>query len=340
VADGAGAAILLRARLRFQELKFRAVAVMDRVRLWYTLPPAPADGCRRTSQYVTVRDGTRIAIDIHRPTKRGVPLAGPLPVIWSFERYHRARLEKGRLRTRLEGELWLEPFCRRGYVVCVADLRGTGASFGVRRALVMEEDRWDAYDITEWLAAQPWSNGRVGMFGRSFMGMTQYLAASTAPPHLVAIMPEKTLFDLYSFAHTGGVFRDDYARAWGAHVEELDRQRVPVAVDGDADGRLRSEAMADHRENVDIQRLFAALPLRDSAADDGSPTSAHRASPSVRSPAGTTCGRATHCCGTGIFRIPERCSSVRGRIRRTADGSCSRNACAGSTTGSRESTTV
>jgi putative CocE/NonD family hydrolase len=267
VAERIAKDISYRARLRFDDLKYRATAVIDRVRLWWTLPAAPANGYVRSSEYVTVRDGTMIAVDVYRPSRNGVPLDGPLPVVWSFERYHRARAEREKLRTRLDGELWLDPLCRRGYVIAVADLRGSGASFGSRPTLVTEHDRWDAYDLTEWLAAQPWSNGRVGMFGKSFMGMTQYLAASASPPHLVAIVPEKTLFDLYSFAYSGGVFRDDYARAWGANVAELDHRMTPATVDADIDGRLRARAVAEHRDNLDV-REFSRLPCRDSRNDD------------------------------------------------------------------------
>lgn len=268
MADGSGTPVLEWTHRRYGDLSYRVTAVIDRVRLWRRLPRPVADTCLRFSQYVTVRDGTKIAVDIFRPAKNGVALDGPFPVVWTLERYHRARFETGRrrrLRTCLERELWLRPLCRHGYIVCVADLRGSGASFGDRPQLIMEEDRWDAYDITEWLAAQRWSNGRVGMFGRSFMGMTQYLAASTAPPHLVTIVPEKTLFDLYSFAYSGGVFRNDYARYWGANVTELDRTTAVAAVDADPDGQLRSLAVAGHRDNCDIHQLFSRLPFRDSA---------------------------------------------------------------------------
>lgn len=251
-------------RQRAANVGWRFASAYDRATLARRLPPLIADGHIRNSCYVAVRDGTRIAVDIYRPARRGTVLEEPLPVVWSFERYHRARMENGRLWTRLDREPWAKLLIRLGYVIAVADLRGAGASFGSRPGLILEEDRWDAYDITEWLAAQPWCSGRVGMFGKSFMGLTQYLAASTAPPHLKAIFPEKTFYDLYDFARPGGVFRDDYARDWSANLSDLDKMRPAAPVDADRDGALLSKAMEEHQSNVDIAGLFAGLPFRDS----------------------------------------------------------------------------
>jgi putative CocE/NonD family hydrolase len=256
--------ILERCRRRFDDLTWRATAVVDRVRLRSRLPAAVATTAVRFSRYVPVRDLTKIAVDVYRPARRHRLLDGPLPVVWTFERYHRARMEHGRVRTRLQTELGLDLLVRHGYVVGVADVRGSGASFGSRDGLVTEQDRWDAYDITEWFAAQPWSNGRVAMFGKSFMALTQYLGASTAPPHLVAICPEKTLFDLYSFAYSGGVFRDDYAREWARNTADLDRARPAAPVDDDVEGHLRAAAIQEHECNQDVYQLFSHLPFQDS----------------------------------------------------------------------------
>lgn len=264
------------------DLAFRTTAVLDRIHLRWTLPAPVADGWRRSSRYLPMRDGTRIAIDVYRPTRRGVTLDAPAPVIWSYERYHRARIDGRRLRTRLDSEFWLSLMLRHGYVVAIADARGCGASFGVRRAVVSDQDAEDAYDITEWLAAQPWSNGRIGMFGKSFMGMAQLLAASVAPPHLAAILPEKTLFDLYSFAYPGGVLRDDYAKAWGSNARSLDRLTPAAPVDEDAAGTLRDEAMREHDDNVDIHPFFAARPFRDGPAEDGGDPPFEEQSPARR----------------------------------------------------------
>ena len=64
---------------------------------------------------------------------------------------------------------------------------------------------FDAYDITEWLAEQPWSNGKVGMWGCSATGGSQMQALSTAPPSLKAIFPMSCEWDVYAFVAAGGI---------------------------------------------------------------------------------------------------------------------------------------
>lgn len=115
------------------------------------------DGWRRTSQYITMRDGTRIAIDVFRPTKNNVLHEERLPVIWEHRRYQRAAIDQnGTVHSQLDREdhpmRKLVPY---GYVFVVADVRGAGASFGTRIDPNPPRESLDAYDITEWLAAQP-----------------------------------------------------------------------------------------------------------------------------------------------------------------------------------------
>ena len=78
-------------------------------------------------------------------------------------------------------------FADRGYAVVVQDVRGKGLSDGVFRD--MEQESADGYDSVEWVAAQPWSNGRVCMMGLSYLGSVQWMAAKALPPHLTCIVP-------------------------------------------------------------------------------------------------------------------------------------------------------
>jgi len=217
------------------------------------------DDCEHTTRHIVMRDGVRLAADIFRPKHGGTLVEEPLPAIWCHERYRRADLEGGTIWTKLDARPWLRAVLRRGYVVCAVDARGTGASTGSRRAEFGEDETRDAYDVTEWLAAQPWCNQRVGMYGDSYLAVAQFLAASAAPPHLKAIFPEMPLFDLYSFLYPGGVFREDFVRKWGERVRSLDV----------GDG---------HRGNDDVLARAVLHPFRDSEnADDGAP--AYRRSP-------------------------------------------------------------
>jgi putative CocE/NonD family hydrolase len=223
----------------------------------------------RTSEYITVRHGTRIAIDVIRPAINGTPISTPLPVLYTHTRYLRAEFAPdGNIITQADGKglpyagLWL----RYGYVLAASDLRGTGASFGSRPSEFLESDAEDAYDVIEWLGNQPWSNGNVGMYGNSYPGMTQWMAAGEAPPALKAIVPLMTYFDLYSSAYPGGVFQYSFISAWGQGADMIDKQLPPVPVDDDAESLLAAAAQQEHQSNSNFYDLTSAVPYRDSVS--------------------------------------------------------------------------
>ncbi|WP_156449573.1 CocE/NonD family hydrolase, partial [Caulobacter sp. CCH9-E1] len=118
-----------------------------------------------TSFYLPMRDGTKIAISLHRPAVDGKPVDTRLPVIW----HHTLDIEKMGVRETGAAQS-LTDLTRAGYVVAIVARRGNGASFGVRRGYEDFTEGFDAYEITEWLAAQPWSNGQIGMYGCSNTG--------------------------------------------------------------------------------------------------------------------------------------------------------------------------
>ena len=120
---------------------------------------------------IRMRDGVRLATDIYRP--RGVERA---PVILVRTPYAKGMQE-------LEARF----YARRGYAFAVQDCRGRFESEGVWNPFFNEPR--DGYDTIEWLAAQPWSSGKVGMIGASYLGWAQWWAAREAPPHLAAIVP-------------------------------------------------------------------------------------------------------------------------------------------------------
>ncbi len=221
------------------------------------------EGVERSSRYLTVRDGTRLAVDLFRPTLNGNVVAARLPVIWTHHRYRRAFRVFGHTVHMLHLLPWLEDLVRDGYVVAVVDVRGSGASFGTWKGLFTTQEAEDAYDVTEWLAAQPFSNGKIGMFGRSYLGITQYMAARMDPPHLVAIAPEMAMGDLYALAYSGGIARK-YLSYWGGLVRQMDVDNPAVPVDEDRDGKLLAAAVDEHRRNRDISQILGVLPLRDS----------------------------------------------------------------------------
>src|SRR5688572_3092264 len=151
----------------------------------------PFDGRVRHSVYIPMKDGIQLAIDYYLPTAAGVEAEGKLPVVLHYTRYQRATEdEAGKLKTQMDADPVLQHLSQNGYAIAVADARGTGASFGVNNGAFSKEETADSAAIIEWLAAQPWSNGSVGMQGRSYPGMTQYEAATQGPPALKAIFAE------------------------------------------------------------------------------------------------------------------------------------------------------
>ena len=147
-----------------------------------------------------MRDGVRLATDIYRPANDGKAVPGPLPTILGRTSYDK--------RWR---ELWIEPVARyfapRGYVVVLQDLRGRRRSEGVGQYFhtANEREGEDGYDTVEWIAAQPWSNGRVGMTGSSHGALVQTVASLTRPPHLTCIWADVTPTNIFAHeAREGG----------------------------------------------------------------------------------------------------------------------------------------
>ncbi len=128
---------------------------------------------------VRMRDGKKLATDVYKPAAEGA-----FPVILIRTPYGKDMSE---LKARF--------YARRGYVFAVQDCRGRFASEGSWNPFFNEPK--DGYDTIEWLAAQPWSNGKVGMIGASYLGWVQWWAAREAPPHLATIIPNVAPPDPY-----------------------------------------------------------------------------------------------------------------------------------------------
>jgi uncharacterized protein len=123
---------------------------------------------------VPMRDGVELSLDLIRPD-----IEGPLPVVLVRTPY-----DKVMERT---GKEFYEKLAQRGYIVAVQDVRGRFNSDGEFFPYFNEHD--DGYDTVEWIAAQDWCDGNIGMTGGSYVGQTPWFAASRRPPHLKAIAP-------------------------------------------------------------------------------------------------------------------------------------------------------
>ena len=216
----------------------------------------------RTSFYIPARDGTRLAMNVYRPARDGQAVEEPLPVVFAFTPYRaRYRNADGDTVEAIDArDLGLSEMTDYGYVVAIADVRGKGASFGRRRGMQDRVEAMDGHHLVEWLAAQPWSNGRVGMTGCSYLGGSALQVASTAPPHLRAVFSGASDFDKYDFVRRGGITGQFNTRP----DEPLSVDLASIPVDADPDGSLLREAVAQHAENDPMAPLWNEMPYRDS----------------------------------------------------------------------------
>ncbi|HZU34273.1 MAG TPA: CocE/NonD family hydrolase [Gemmataceae bacterium] len=153
---------------------------------------------------VPMRDGVKLTTDIYRPEG---PAKAPVILV-------RTPYQKNM------AEAQAHYYARRGYAVAVQNCRGRFGSGGTWEPFIHEPK--DGYDTIEWLAAQPWSTGKVGMIGGSYVGWVQWWAASEHPPHLVTIIPNVSPPDpFYNIPYEYGVFFLKAAIWW---AEILDKE--------------------------------------------------------------------------------------------------------------------
>ncbi len=189
---------------------------------------------------ITARDGVRLATDVYRPARAGVAAAERLPVLLQRTPYgkHTARFSEV-----------ADYFAKRGYVVAVQDMRGRYASEGE----FFKYHRFDApdgYDTVEWLSGQPWSDGRVGMWGTSYGAHTQADAAKLNPPGLATmVLNQGGMANGWDHAiRRGGAFELGREMTWAW-------QEIPREIDDPVVRELFA--------NESVQDWYSVLPLRE-----------------------------------------------------------------------------
>ena len=155
--------------------------------------------------YITMRDGVRVAVRIYRPDAPGEfpTLFAASPYMYDTDDLPHSTLflwrEIGPVKWYVENQ---------GYAYVHLDLRGSGKSEGTYRMLSKDEQD-DLYEVIEWIARQPWSNGNVGGIGQSYYCWTQWFMGIVSPPHLKCIAPYDGSIDIYRDAtYHGGVYGD------------------------------------------------------------------------------------------------------------------------------------
>ena len=166
----------------------------------------------QTGVRVKMRDGVLLAADIYRPRAEG-----KFPVLLTRTPYNRKDVATG---------IFL---ASRGYVVIQQDTRGRFESGG--EFYPFKDEMNDGYDTVEWAAGLPYADGRVGMYGGSYVGATQMLAAASNPPHLVGIFPYVTAAEYYEgWTYAGGALMQWFASSWASGLAADTWQRKTAAL--------------------------------------------------------------------------------------------------------------
>ncbi|MCC7535800.1 MAG: CocE/NonD family hydrolase [Deltaproteobacteria bacterium] len=201
----------------------------------------------RSSRYLVMRDGARIAIDVHLPARASREM---VPAILHQTRYFRS-VSYGPLFAKLGLGEFLDVnaaarkrFVRAGYAWVDVDARGSGASTGFRPCPWWRDEVQDGAEVARWIVEQPWSSGRIGATGVSYGGTAAEMLLGNRHPAVVAAMPRFSLFDVYTdVAFPGGIHLEWFTRQWARFNQALDRNRFDQAFG--RVGRINLAALAD-----------------------------------------------------------------------------------------------
>ncbi|MGH7718973.1 MAG: CocE/NonD family hydrolase, partial [Gemmatimonadaceae bacterium] len=238
--------------------------------------PAPRyASVARDSRYIAMRDGVRLAIDVYLP--RELEPGTRLPTIVEQTRYWRSLQPRPELRDSVDRPgRQIAEFVTRGYAYVVVDVRGSGASFGSRDIEFGDAEIRDGRDVVDWIIRQPWSDGKVGATGISYVGTTAELLLVNRHPAVKAIVPQFSLLDTYTdIVLPGGVPLTWFLATWGRTVGAMDRNELSERaqrffmgarpVDGDSGVALLAMAVREH-VNPDVYENLRRIAFRDDTA--------------------------------------------------------------------------
>jgi putative CocE/NonD family hydrolase len=188
---------------------------------------------------VPMRDGQRLATDVYLPARR----TSGLPTLLLRTPYGK----------RLAGtEAYAHPlwYAGQGFAVVCQDTRGRGSSDG--EFYPFRSEAADGADSLAWIAAQPWCSGAIGMYGFSYLGVTQLLAATSNPPELRAMAPAVTGSNYHEgWTYRNGVLQWAFVLGWTAELAADTALR-----NGDEHAAARCAELLE-----DLDRVSSALPL-------------------------------------------------------------------------------
>ena len=205
-----------------------------------------------------MRDGVDLATEVYLPEGDG-----PFPVVMTRTPYNRRAPNPG---SNCDHDLG-RYFSERGFVFLNQDTRGRYRSGGEFDA--MRQEAKDGYDAVEWAARQSWSNGKVGMAGGSYVGLTQWQAAIEQPPHLVAIAPHYSSSDYHhGWTYQGGALDLWFALSWTSQTLAPDTLQRRLEASGMETALVTQEVAGFVQQGQDqlLADWLWQLPLKDFSA--------------------------------------------------------------------------
>jgi predicted acyl esterase len=223
---------------------------------------APVQGAEAADgfQYLKMRDSVELSAMVRFPD-RSLYGDGPWPTVVEYSGYGPSNPDAEEPGSRIARSL--------GYATVSVNMRGTGCSGGVFDSFNPAQQA-DGYDVIEIVARQPWVlNGKVGMIGLSYSGISQLYTAATRPPHLAAVTAQSVIADPWLEQWPGGIYNDGFTKQWleeraaqsGAGGSGWVQQRIDA---GDTDCR---QGVADHDLNFDFATFAKGLAMRPADAD-------------------------------------------------------------------------
>jgi putative CocE/NonD family hydrolase len=253
----------------------------------WKLPVREYTAWTMTAQYVPVSDGVKVATYLFLP--EGLGPAAKIPAIiiptpyFSMPKFRSPLFEALARRLAIAGQgKWAEDFTRFGYAAILWDLRGSGASYGMKRCNWVPDIARDTTPLVEWIISQPWSNGNVGATGISGPGMICQWMLTAKHPALKAIVPRFTTYDIYNATLIGGLTASRFIQDVGAMLRLMDANRLsempkqPFArfllrffgmqlmpMDEDRYAKMLAEAVHDHLGNEYLDQDLVRVAYND-----------------------------------------------------------------------------
>lgn len=290
-------------------LRVRFGAALGAVALSMVLVGNPGAQTTRTfkstrawSEFVTMRDGVKLAVDVHLP--EGLAPGERTATILHMSRYYRSVAVRG-LWKPFAGfgvipitELDLrEPMVKAGYSWVDVDVRGAGASFGHHDYPLSQVEVRDGAEVIDWIVRQPWAAGVVGTTGASYNGSMALMLLGNRRPALKAVVPRFSGWDMYEDVWLpGGVQSHPFLSAWSRLIESFDRNRFPDVFGWSTGLAIRSvrpvneadlePAIAQHVRNVNAFDLLSPVVYRDDPLTPPLPVTIDNFSPHTATPSG------------------------------------------------------